>query len=106
MLAFCPEKQRKKHGLYSIYVVLPVSWWDEISFDTEYETKWFSSCLIQGNILMSQGIKCLNVRTARPAGCFLIEPVCCLAAEGDAHLSKDEMFFSGCNISRSVHTHS
>lgn len=50
---------------------------------------------------MSQDIKCLNVRTARPAGSFLIEPVCCLAAEGDAHLSKGEMFFSGCNVSRS-----
>lgn len=39
-------KQRKKLGLYSIYVVLPESWWGEISFDSGYETKRFGSCLI------------------------------------------------------------
>lgn len=46
---------------------------------------------------MLQDVKCLNVRTARPADNFLIEPVCCLATGGGAHLSKDEMF-SGYNI--------
>lgn len=49
LLEFCVVlflKQRKKLGLYSIYVVLPVSWWDDISFDSGYETKRFGSCLI------------------------------------------------------------
>lgn len=54
---------------------------------------------------MSQDIKCLNVRTlvlnvrtARPAGSFLIGLVCCLATGGGAHLSKGEVFFSGYDV--------
>lgn len=36
--------------------------------------------------------------TARLASKFLFEHECCLTAEGDTHLSRDQMFFSGYNI--------
>lgn len=47
---------------------------------------------------MLWSITCLNVMTARPASRFLFEHECCLAAEGDTHLSRDQMFFSGYNV--------